>query len=136
MLERYGVEESIAGMNQHSAFMDSLYYNAAPDEDLDTAIRSAQLSYRVEENGKVTFLLKNTEALEKSYIQSAVVEITEPSGKIKTFDHSFKQSKTDPDVYWCYAETKYREEDLEDLAVKAYFEIKGHSRCQMASLSG
>lgn len=136
MLERYGVEESIAGMNQHSAFMDSLYYNAAPDEDLDTAIRSAQLSYRVEENGKVTFLLKNTEALEKSYIQSAVVEITEPSGKIKTFDLSFKQSKTDPDVYWCYAETKYREEDLEDLAVKAYFEIKGHSRCQMASLSG
>ena len=62
------------------------------------------------------------------------LEITDPSGKVKTIELLFRQSKTDPDVYWCYAETKYEEKDISGLTVEAYFEGKGFSRCHIASL--
>ena len=122
-------------MNRHSSFMDSVYYGAASEDDMQEAINSATLNYRVEEDGSITFVLKNTEALEKSYIQSAQLEITEQSGKVNTIDLTFRQSKTDPAIYWCYAETDYREEELQNLAVAAYFEVKGFTRCKIASMS-
>ena len=134
MIERCGIEESVDGMNRHSDFMDSVYYGAASEDSLQTAIDAAKLTYRVEDNDRVTFMLKNTEALEKSYIQSAVLEITDRSGKVSTIDLTFRQSKTDPSIYWGYAETKYKEKDLDDLTVEAYFEVKGFSRCHIASL--
>ena len=134
MIERFGVEASIEGMNRHSDFMDSVYYGAASEDSLETAINAAKLTYRVEDNGRVTFTLKNTEALERSYIQSAELEITDRSGKVNTIDLSIKQSKTDPSVYWGYAETNYKEKELTELTVKAYFEVKGFSRRCIASL--
>ena len=134
MIERYGAEECIAGINRRSEFMDSVYYGAASNEDLQAAIEAANLSYRVEDNGFVTFILKNTEILKKSFIQTAELEITDPSGKVRTIELLFRQSKTDPDVYWCYAETKYEEKDISGLTVEAYFEGKGFSRCHIASL--
>ena len=114
--------------------MDSVYYGAASNEDLQAAIEAANLSYRVEDNGFVTFILKNTEILKKSFIQTAELEITDPSGKVRTIELLFRQSKTAPDVYWCYAETKYEEKDISGLTVEAYFEGKGFSRCHIASL--
>lgn len=135
LLEKYGVESCIAGLEKPSDFMDSFSKVSITEETMETTAEDAKLFYRVENNGKVTFVLNNAYELSSSSITAAELELTKASGETIRMDMEVYQPKTDPNVYWCLAETNLKEADLRGMKAEAFISVKGFDHYSMASWS-
>lgn len=134
LLEQYGVEKCVEELDKPSSFMDSFSNVSITEETMKKAAEEAKLSYRVEDNDKVTFVLSNANALSSSSVESAVLELTDGSGETKTIKMEVYQPKTDPNVFWCLAETNLKESEILGLKAEVYFNVKGYDHYLMGTL--
>ena len=135
LLEKYGVEECTAGLEKPSEFMDGFSKVSITEETMETTAEDARLFYRVENNGKVTFILNNAYELSSSSILSAELELTASSGETTKMEMEVYQPKTDPNVFWCLAETNLKESDLRGMKAEAFLSVKDFDHYSMATWS-
>ena len=90
----------------------------------------------MEDNGKVTFVLNNANALSSASVESAVLELTDPKGEKTTLQMEIYQPKTDPNVFWCLAKTDYKESDIRGMQGECFFSVKGFSHYSMETWFG
>ena len=125
LLEQYGIEKCTKELDKPSAFMDSFSNISITAETMEEAAEAAKLSYRVEDDGNVTFVLNYAYALNSSSVKSAVLELTDGSGETTTVKMEIYQPKTDPNVFWCLGKTTMKESDIHGLKAEAFFNVSG-----------
>ena len=101
---------------------------------MKTASESAKLSYRVEDQGEVTFVLSDANALSSLSVRSAVLELTDWSDEVKSIKMEIVQPETDPNVFWCLGETNMKESEIKGLKAEVYFNVKGFDHYLIATL--
>lgn len=136
LLEEYGVETLKTELEKPSAFMDSFSNVTISEETMKKAAGSAKLTYRVEDDGKVTFVLNNANVISSASVESAVLELTNAKGETETIQMEVYQPKTDPNIFWCLAKTDYKESDIRGMKGEGFFTVKGFSHYSMATWFG
>lgn len=134
LLEQYGISKCMEELEKPSSFMDSFSNVSITEETMKKASEEAQLDYRIEDNGEVTFVLTNATALSSASIKSATLELTDWSGDVQTIKMEIYQPKTDPNVYWCLGKTNLKESDVYGLKAEVYFNVKGFDHYLIATL--
>ena len=135
ILEEYGVETCTAELEKPSAFMDSFSNVSITEETMQKVREDAKLSYRVEDNGQVTFVLNNANALSSGSVKNAVVELENADGETTTVKMVVFQPKTDPNVFWCLGKTNLHEEDLRGMQGEAFLTVEGFEHYSVATWS-
>ena len=123
----------MAELEKPSAFMDSFSNVSITEETMQKAAKEAKLDYREEDNGKITFVLNNANALSSASVKSAILELTDWSGELQSIQMEIYQPKTDPNVYWCLGETTLEKSDLHGLKAEVYFDVKGFDHYLIAT---
>ncbi len=135
ILEENGVDTCMSELEKPSAFMDSLSNVTITEETMQKTREDAKLTYRVENNGKVTFVLNNAYALSSGSLKSAVLELKDAEGETRTVNMVVYQPKTDPNVFWCLAKTDLSEEDLRGMQGEAFLTVDGFDHYSVATWS-
>ena len=115
--------------------MDSFSNVSITEKTMQKASEEATLSYRVEDNGKVTFILSNANALNSASVNSAVLELTDRSGEITTIKMEINQPETDPNIFWCLGKTNLKESEIQGLKAEVYFNVKGFDHYLMGTIN-
>ena len=134
LLEQYGISKCMEELEKPSSFMDSFSNVSITEETMKKASEEAQLDYRIEDNGEVTFVLTNATALSSASIKTATLELTDWSGDVQSIKMEIYQPKTDPNVYWCLGKTNLKESDVYGLKAEVYFNVKGFDHYLIATL--
>ena len=134
ILEQYGVTKCVAELEKPSAFMDSFSNVSITEETMQKAAKEAKLDYREEDNGKITFVLNNANALNSASVKSATLELTDWSGEVQSIQMKIYQPENDPNVYWCLGETTLEESDLHGIKAEVYFNVKGFDHYLISTL--
>ena len=135
ILEQYGIETCTTELEKPSAFMNSFSDVTITEETMQKVAAEARLTYRVEDNGKVTFMLNNTYTLSSSSIKKAELELTDASGSTTAYTMDVFQPMTDPNIFWCLLETDFKEEDIRGMRGEAFFTVDGFSHYSVAKWS-
>ena len=136
LLEEYGVDAVKAELEKPSAFMDSFSNVAITEETMKKAAGDAKLTYRVEDDGKITFVLNNANVISSGSVDAATLELTDRAGETISIEMEIYQPKTDPNVFWCLAKTDYKESDIRGMKGEAFFSVKGFAHYSMATWFG
>ena len=134
LLEQYGVSECVKELDKPSSFMETFSDVSINEETMKTASESAKLSYRVEDQGEVTFVLSDANALSSLSVRSAVLELTDWSDEVKSIKMEIVQPETDPNVFWCLGKTNMKESEIKGLKAEVYFNVKGFDHYLIATL--
>ena len=134
LLEQYGVSKCTEELDRPSSFMDSFSNVSITEETMMKAAEEANLSYREEDNGNITFVLSDANALSSSSVKSAVLELTDGSGETKTIKMEIYQPETDPNVFWCLGETDLKESEIYGLKAEVFFNVKGYDHYLMGTI--
>lgn len=135
LLEQYGKDACSEGIRSKTPYMDSLFYGTATEDALIKAAEEAQISYAVDEDGTVNFILDHIKELNAGAVRSAKLELTNAQGEKTTYDMVFYQPEQNQGSYWCYVNTDYKESDLPGMYAEAFFSIEGTEHYSMASKS-
>ena len=135
LVEEYGVDYCTEGIRNKTPFMDKLFYSAVSVDVLEKAAQQAELSYKVTEEGKITFVLDHTTDVLPGSVQSVILEITDAQGSKKSNNMVLYQPDSDDETYYCYLKTDYTEADLNGMKAEAYFSVKNVDRYLMATWS-
>ena len=100
------------------------------------AAGDAKLTYRVEDDGKITFVLNNANVISSGSVDAATLELTDRAGETISIEMEIYQPKTDPTVFWCLAKTDYKESDIRGMKGEAFFSVKGFAHYSMATWFG
>ena len=132
ILEKYGVEACTTELDKPSKFMDSFSNVTITEETMEAAKKYAKLTYKVEDNGKVTFTINYANAISSSTIKSAVLELTDTAGNVTTVKMEIVQPKSDPNVHWCIGKTDLTESDLYGMKAEVFYTVGDFEHYSMA----
>ena len=112
------------------------FMNVQIDEEVmqKVADKSA-LNYRVENNGKLTFVLDQPNAINSDSIEKAELELTNAEGETISITMTIYQPESDPNVFSCYAKTNLTEEDIRGMKAEAFFTVEGFEHYSVATAS-
>lgn len=133
LLEEYGYADLDHKLHDSSAFMNQ-FMNVHITEDFMAQVADkAALSYRVENNGKLTFVVDNSYILNSDSIQKAELQLTDAAGKTTTVPMTVYQPENDPNIFSCYAKTDLTEADIKGLKAEAFFSVEGFQHYSVAT---
>lgn len=135
LLEKYSYTELDKHLHESSSFMNQFMNVQIDEEIMQKMADKTALSYRVENNGKLTFVLDQPNALNSDSIQKAELELTNAEGETSTIAMTIYQPKNDPNVFSCYAKTNLTEEDIQGMTAEAFFTVEGFEHYSVATAS-
>ena len=135
LLEKYGYTVLDKHLHESSSFMNQFMNVQIDEEIMQKVADKAALSYRVENNGKLTFVLDQPNALNSDSIEKAELELTNAEGETISIAMTIYQPESDPNVFSCYAKTNLTEEDIRGMKAEAFFTVEGFEHYSVATAS-
>ncbi len=133
LLEQYGYEELDRRLHNSSDFMNQFMNVHITEDFMQQVADKAALSYRVENNGKLTFVVDNSYILNSDSIKKAELQLTDAAGKTTTINMTVYQPENDPNIFSCYAKTDLTENDIHGMKAEAFFTVEGFEHYSVAT---